>query len=49
LKLKSLEDLFNLNMTRLCLVTNVAEKTAIKILIKIFGDDWESKQVGGAV
>lgn len=47
LKLKSLYDLFQLNMTRLCLVEKVGEKTAIKVLLKIFGDEWETRQYGG--
>ena len=44
LKLKSLEDCFNLNMTRLCLVEGVGEKTAEKVLLKVYGDEWENKQ-----
>lgn len=47
LKLKSLYDLFQLNMNRLCLVEGVGEKTATKVLLKIFGDEWENKQYGG--
>jgi Holliday junction resolvasome RuvABC DNA-binding subunit len=46
LELKSLYDLFQLNMKRLCLVEGVAEKTATKVLIKIYGNEWENKQYG---
>nr|WP_302577896.1 ERCC4 domain-containing protein [Methanobrevibacter arboriphilus] len=46
LKLKCLYDLFQLNMKRLCLVDGVGVKTAEKVLIKVFGNDWEERQYG---
>lgn len=40
LNIKSLKDLFKLNIDRLCLVEKVGEKTAEKILIKIHGENY---------